>query len=112
MTFTGVPILLLAATMGGSATLHNSNLSFKDALGVCPGALGSVSFSVNHARIAAASGVETDESEPDANGKFQVTLQDAGGKSARVAIDQKRRSVSAKNKRVALRGTVACILPD
>jgi hypothetical protein len=104
---------VLVAAVGGSTTLHDSNVSFKQALGACSGALGSVSFALGHARIAASPGIDTDESEPNANGMVSVTLQDASGaKSAKVSIDQRSRSVSAKNVRVEMRGNVACILPD
>jgi hypothetical protein len=98
--------------MDTSATLHGSNISFKHALQACGGALGSVSFALGHARIAAAEGIDSDESAPDANGKMSVTLQnDSGTKSAKVSIDQRHNSVSAKNLRV-VNGDVACILPD
>lgn len=112
MGFKEVAAAVLIAATGGSATLHDSRVSFKDALGACGGALGSVSFSLNHARVAGAAGIETDETQ-DSNGNMRVVLQNASGtKSARVTIDQKTRSVSAKNMRVEKRGTVACILPD
>jgi hypothetical protein len=104
--------VVLIAAMGGGSTLHNSNVSFKDALKACPGALGSVSFSLGHSRVATSTGVETDETY-SGNGTVHVVLQDSSGKkSARATIDQTRRSVSAKNTRTGLNGTVACVFPD
>ena len=98
--------------MAGGATLRDSHVSFKQALAACSGALGSVSFSLGHARIAASAGVDTDES-PGSSGQLSVVLQDgAGSKSAKVTIDQRQRMVMAKNVRVAGNNAIACILPD
>lgn len=106
-------VFVLAAATSGAATLRDSNISFKQALVACPGALGSVSFALGHARVAASQGVDTYESDPDANGKLKVTLENAGGTaSAAVSIDQSRRWVLAKHLRVQANGRVACILPD
>ena len=105
--------LVLIAATSGSTTLRDSVLTFRQALGACPGALGSVSFAVNHARVAAAEGVDSDATEPDANGSLTVVLQDPkSGKSAKVSLDQRTRTVTAKNLRVESGGRVACILPD
>lgn len=105
--------LTLIAALSGSTHIGNSNVSFKEALGACPGTLGAVSFAAGHARIIASAGVETDESLPDKNGTINVMLQDASGKkTARVRIDQKGRMVYAKNVRTEMRGNVACVLPD
>lgn len=105
--------LMAAGGMSGGAVLHGSNVSFKDALASCPGALGSVSFALHHARVAAAPGIGVDESEPDANQALSLTLTDASGsKTAAVTIDQKKTAVSAKNLKVVRGGTVACILAD
>jgi hypothetical protein len=106
-------LLLLAATTGAGTKLKDSNVSFKQALGACSGALGSISFALGHARVAAAPGVDSDASETSAAGTLTVMLQDASGKkSATVAIDQQKRAIWSKNVRVEMNGTVACILPD
>lgn len=114
MFFKAAATLVLIAATGGSTTLSDSVISFRQALGACgEGALGSVSFSLHHARVAAAEGVDTDETEPDANGTLTVVLQDPkSGKSAKIGLDQPRRTVSAKNLRLEMGGRVACILPD
>jgi hypothetical protein len=113
MFFKAAAALVLIAATGGSTTLRDSVLTFRQALAACPGALGSVTFAVNHARVAGAEGVDTDETEPDANGTLTVVLQDpASGKSAKIGLDQRSRKVTAKNMRVESGGRVACILPD
>ena len=105
--------ILLLGAIGPSTVLGDSNVSFRRALSVCSGTLGSVSFAAGHARIAATEGVEIEESEADENAVVNVTLQmENGAKSARVALDQRRRTVHAKNARRELNGRVACILPD
>jgi hypothetical protein len=106
--------LVLVAAAGGATTLSDSVLTFKQALGACgAGALGSVSFALGHARVAAAAGIDSDETEPDEYGTLTVVLQDPkSGKSAKVGLDQRKRAVSAKNVQVVERGRVACILPD
>lgn len=106
-------VMLLAAASGTTVTLHDSNVTFKRALQSCSGALGSVSFALNHARTAAAPGVNTDESGPDANGMMTVVFETANGsKTASVAIDQRNRSVSAKNVRTVMSRSVACVSAD
>ena len=105
-------LALLAAAAGSSVTLHDSNVSFKEALHSCSGALGSVSFSLGHARIAAPPGVESDESTGEMS-MLSVVLEPANGdKSAKIAIDQTHRTVSAKHLRVTKNGAVACVSPD
>lgn len=105
--------LVLVAATSGSVTLHDSNVTFRQALHSCTGALGSVSFALAHARTAAAEGVDTDESAPDSNGMMTVMFTSAdGSKSAKVSIDQGKRSINAKNLRVEMNRSVACVLPD
>lgn len=106
-------VLMLAGAIGSGASLRDSTLSFKQTLAACPGALGSVSFSLGHARVAASQGVDTYETDPSASGKLRVTLQNAAGSaSATVSIDQRRRVVSARHVRSELNGRVACIFAD
>ena len=113
MTFNAVAAVALIAAMSGSTRLYDSPVTFRQALAACAGALGSISFAAGHARIAAAAGVDSDESPVDNNGTLNASLQDAGGtKSAKITIDQRQRTIAAKNVRVVRHNTVACILPD
>jgi len=113
MKVTALASLVLLAASSGGVTLHDSNVTFKRALQSCTGALGSVSFALGHARTAAADGVDTDESALDTSGMMTVVFQSAdGSKSAHVAIDQRKRLVSAKNVRVEMNRSVACVSPD
>lgn len=106
-------LVLLAASGSGSVTLQESNVTFKRALQSCTGALGSVSFALGHGRVATAPGVESDQSLPDSSAVISVVLQASNGaKSAKVSIDQRNRTVTAKNVRAEANRTVACILPD
>jgi hypothetical protein len=107
-------LFLLAATGTGTGTkLTDSVVTYKQAMGACPGALGSVTFAMGHARVAAQQGVTSSESAADANGNMTVVFKDTNGsKAAHFAIDQPKRLVSAKNMHVAMHGQVACILPD
>jgi hypothetical protein len=114
MFFKAAAALVLIAATSGSTTLSDSVITFRQALGACgAGALGSVSFALHHARVAAAEGVDSDETEPDEYGTLSVVLQDPkSGKSAKIGLDQRSRTVTAKNLRVEMGGKVACILPD
>ncbi len=108
-------LVLLAAAGGSSVTLHNSHVTFKEALQRCSEvqALGSVTFALNHARIGTAPGVSIDESPPGEVAMIEAELRSENGdKSAKVTIDQAHRTVAAKNVRVKRNGFVACILPD
>jgi hypothetical protein len=105
--------LILVASMNGSVTVSNSNVSFRESLSSCTNALGSVSFALHHARIAAANGVFIDEDLSSENGMVRAILETSDGtKSARVTIDQTRRTVYGKHVTAAMRGKVACIHPD
>jgi hypothetical protein len=113
MNFKPAIALVLLAAMSASTTLTDSVVTYKQALGACSGALGSVTFALGHARVATPQGVKSSESAPDANGNMMVVLKDAtGSKTAHFAIDQAKRSVSAKNVRVEMHDQVACVLPD
>ncbi|MBV9271314.1 MAG: hypothetical protein JO165_09475 [Candidatus Eremiobacteraeota bacterium] len=105
--------LLLGATGVNQANLHDSRLSFRAALQSCQGALGSVTFSLGHTRIAGADGVNMDQSEPDQHGLIHALLQNSNAtKTAGFTIDPHRRAVFARNLRVERRGAIACIYPD
>jgi hypothetical protein len=110
-------ILLAAATVATasaatptSVTVQASNMSFKDAMNACPGALAGISFTLNHLRVAEHAGVVSDLD--DANPTAQVlTLQDANGGSATVKVNAVAHTVGAKNVKLA-NGSVACVSPD
>jgi hypothetical protein len=99
-----------AATASVSVT--PSNISFKDALAACPGALGGISFTLGHVRVSEAAGVETDID--DAGGGVQnITLTNvATGKSAAIVANGKTNTVAAAHATLASRSRVACIAAD
>jgi hypothetical protein len=105
--------LLLAATTGMTATLGNSNISYDDAAKACPAALGTVTFAHNFARFHA-NGSNTEKvGDADSNGIVMGSFADPkSGKSAKVTVDQSKRTVSAKHMTVQDHGQVACISPD
>ena len=86
-------------------------MSFQQALAACPGALGSVTFTLGHSRVAAASGVSTD-SDADAAGVETVQFSGAGGKMATVVANGHARTVSGKNVTAKANGQVACVAPE
>jgi spore maturation protein SpmA len=111
------PFLLAAATVATavagtmpSVTVQASNVSFKDAMAACPGALAGISFSLNHLRVSEQAGVVSDLD--DANPMAQVLmLQDAKGASATVTVNAKAHTVSAKNVKLGNKN-VACVSAD
>ena len=106
-------LVLLGATSASSVTLHDSNVTFRRALSQCPGALGTVTFALAHARIATHEGVTMETTEGDEVTEFSVRLRSSdGNKSANIEIDQRRRSVEGKDVRATLNRSVACIFPD
>jgi hypothetical protein len=110
-------ILLAAATVATAAasttpsvTVQPSNVSFKDAMAACPGALAGISFALNHLRVAEQAGVVSDLD--DANPTAQVLmLADAKGASATVNVNAKTHTVSAKNVKLGNKN-VACVSAD
>jgi hypothetical protein len=110
-------ILLAAATVATAAasttptvTVQASNMSFKDAMAACPGALAGISFTLNHLRVAEQPGVLSDVD--DENPAAQVlVLQNASGASATVKVNAKAHTVSAKNVKLGNK-SVACVSPD
>ncbi len=99
-----------AASSPATVTVAQSNLSFKQAMAACPGALAGVTFTLNHLRIAEMAGVSSDLDDADPASQT-LTLTAAGGGSATVKVDAQTRQVTAKN--VKLSGkNVACIAPD
>jgi len=99
-----------AASGTPSVTVQGSNVSFKDAMAKCPGALAGISFSLGHVRVAEQPGVMSDLD--DASPTAQVlTLQSTSGGSATVTINAHTRTVSSKNVKLA-GASVACISAD
>lgn len=101
---------LLASAAGGSLTVKASSLSFKQALAACPNALGSVSFTLGHSRVATASGVSADV-DTNASGVDTVTFS-GNGKSATVVANGHDMTVSGKNVSAKANGQVACVMPE
>jgi hypothetical protein len=110
-------ILLAAATVATASAgtmptviVQASNVSFKDSMAACPGALAGISFTLGHLRVAEHAGVVSDLD--DANPSAQVLmLQDANGASATVNVNAKMRAVSAKNVKLGNKN-VACVSAD
>ena len=101
---------LAAGAAGTSVTLKPSSMSFAQALAACPGALGSVTFTLGHSRVAAAAGVSTD-SDAEAAGVETITFSGAKGATATVSANGHARTVSGKNLTTKANGSVACIMP-
>jgi hypothetical protein len=111
------PILVAAATLAiasagtmPSVMVQASNVSFKDAMAACPGALAGISFALNHLRVAEHAGVVSDLDDADATAQV-LMLQDANGASATVNINAKAHTVSAKNVKLG-NPNVACVSAD
>lgn len=102
---------LAAGAASGPVTLKPSSASFQQALAACPGALGSVTFTLGHSRVAAAPGVDTD-SDADAAGVETVKFVDAKGATATVIANGHTRTVSGNNVTAKANGTVACVMPQ
>lgn len=104
------------ATLPSGATtkaLHDSTMTFQAAQKACSGALGSVTFSLGHARVHGSAGVTEQTSSTAMAGVDMIVLTDAAtGKTATIQANGHRRSVTGKNVIVKSRGSVACIEPD
>jgi hypothetical protein len=99
-----------AASTAPSVTVAASNLSFKQAMAACPGALAGITFTLNHVRVAEQPGVLSDLDNASATDQLLV-LQNAAGATATVHVDSVAHTVSGKN--VKLSGkNVACVSPD
>ncbi|MGB8518706.1 MAG: hypothetical protein WCD38_00915 [Candidatus Tumulicola sp.] len=108
--------LLIATAAPGAAsqtvTLQPSSLSFKQAISACSGSLGSVTFTLGHARVAAQPGVSEDV-DTSTSGVDTVTFtNDATGKSAVATANGHAHTVNAKNVQVKWKNQLACISPD
>jgi hypothetical protein len=111
---------LLAFLMAGGAfaiasastvTLQPSTLSFKQALSACSGSLGSITFTLGHARAASLPGV-TEQVDTSSAGIDTITFTNANGKSASATANGHNRTVSAKNVQVKWKEQLACVSPD
>lgn len=99
-----------SASAATPVTLTPSSMSFKDAISSCAGALGSVSFTLGHARIASQAGV-SDDTDTTSAGIDTVTFVGSGGKSAVVTVNAHDMTVSAKN--MSKKGNqLVCVMPD
>ena len=102
---------LVAAAAGAPVTLKPSSMTFAQALAACPGALGSVTFSLGHSRVAAAAGVSID-TNANAAGVDTVKLVGTKGAAATIVANGHTHAVSGKNITTKANGSVACVIPD
>lgn len=101
---------LNAAAASGSVTVKPGSLSYKQALAACPKALGAVTFTLGHARLASAPGVTYTVDTSDA-GIDTATLTGAAG-SATVTANAHDRTITGKNVTLKYNGQVACVAAD
>lgn len=99
------------AAAAQTVTLQPSSLSFKQAVSACSGSLGSVSFTLGHARVAAQPGVSEDV-DTSSSGIDTVTFTDSGGKTATATANGHNHTVSAKNVQTKWKSQLACVNPD
>lgn len=100
-----------AIAAGGPVTLKPSSMTFQQSLAACPGALGAVTFTLGHSRVAAAAGIDTD-SDADAAGVETVQFTGTKGAMATIVANGHARTVSGKNVTAKANGSVACVMPD
>jgi hypothetical protein len=98
------------AAASGPVTLTASSVTFKQALAACPGALGSITFTLGHSRVAATSGVST-QTDTSSAGVDTITFSGPGG-GATVVANGHDRSVSGKHVAAKMKNQVACVMPD
>lgn len=95
------------------AVLKDSTVTFKDAQSACAGALGSVTFSLGHARAHAASGAELQENTTGNAGVVTMVFTDkTAGKTSTVEVNGHNRSVTGAGVTVKRNGAVACVMPQ
>jgi hypothetical protein len=108
--------LLLLAALGAtgapaSVTVQPSSIGFKQALAACPAdALGAVSLTLGHVRVAEGPGVESDIDAE--NPSAQMLTLSSASKSAAVTVNALKNTVSAKHVTLASSKRVACVAPD
>jgi hypothetical protein len=98
-----------AAENLATTVLRNSTVTFKAAQAACTGALGSMTFSLNHIRAHPATGVDLQE-KATANGMSTMIFSaKTSGETATVGANSHDLSVSGKNVTVKLNKSVACV---
>ncbi len=101
-----------AAAAGSAVTLQPSTLTFKQAISACSGSLGSITFTLGHARVASLPGV-SDETDTSSAGIDTVTFtNDKSGQTAMAKVNGHNSTVSAKNVEVKWKNQLACVNPD
>jgi hypothetical protein len=111
--FAVIALLAALGASGGSAsvTVQPSSIGFKQALAACPSdALGAISLTLGHVRVAEAPGVESDV-DAQSPAAQSVSLS-SGSKSATATVNALKNTISAKHVTLASHGRVACVAPD
>lgn len=101
-----------ASAAASPVTLSPSTLTFKQAAAACSGALGTVTFTLGHARAGSLAGVSEQVDTSSAGIATIAFTNDATGKSATAIADGHKHSVSAKNVQVKWKNQLACVMPD
>jgi hypothetical protein len=110
--FFGLALAAAPAAGPPSVTLSPGTLSFKQAAAACPGALGTISFTLGHTRAGALAGV-TEQVDTSPTGIDTVTFaHESSGTSASVIANAHKNTVSAKHVQVKWHNQLACIMPD
>ena len=93
-----------------TVVLRHSVMSFKEAQAACNGALGTLTFSLNHARTHPAPGVILHEHTTATPGVVTMVFWDlTHQKSATVEVNNHARSVKGKNVIAKSNKSVACV---
>jgi hypothetical protein len=108
-------LMLLGAATASAATapvtLEPGSLSYKEAAAACHGALGTVTFTLGHTRVASLPGV-SEQVDTSATGIDTITLTDnKTGATATVVANGHSRTVTAKNVQVKWNHQLACVMP-
>ncbi len=105
-------VMQTAAPAASAITLSPSTLTFKQAASACGGALGSVTFTLGHARSSSLAGV-TEQVDTSSSGVDTITFtRSSSGESAVVTANGHNHTVSAKNVQAKWHNQLACIMPD
>ncbi|HEY1656686.1 MAG TPA: hypothetical protein VGF86_16395 [Candidatus Tumulicola sp.] len=106
-----ITVVNAGAASSPAVTLKPSTLSFKHAVSACSGALGTVTFTLGHSRVAGLPGV-TEQIDTSGSGIDTITFTDAAGKSAVAVANGHSHTVSAKNVKVKWNEQLACVMSD
>jgi hypothetical protein len=102
-----------AQAPSSAIALRDSTVTYSAAQAACAGALGTVTFSLGHARAHPATGVGLQEKPSATSGIVTMTFSNvATGKAALIVVNGHNRSVSGKYVVVKVNKSVACIYPD